>query len=102
MRWVAVLVAAVGCSSSAASTTKQFATRAELGEQLFNDPNLSEPAGQGCADCHDAKTTFVDPEFERVSPGVLRDRVGARNAQSAMYAALTPPLHKDAHGNVAG
>jgi cytochrome c peroxidase len=102
MRWVAILIlGAAACSSSSAST-KPVGSRAELGEKLFNDPNLSEPAGQACSDCHDAKMAFVDPEFERVSPGVHRDRVGARNAQSAMYARFAPPLHKDEAGNYAG
>jgi cytochrome c peroxidase len=100
MRWSAVLLFAVGCSSS--TSTPKVANKAELGEALFNDPNLSEPAGQSCADCHDAKVAFVDPEFERVSPGVLRERVGARNAQSAMYAQFVPPLHKDANGKMVG
>ncbi len=100
MRWLAVLLCAVGCSSSADAPT--YRTPAELGEALFDDPKLSEPAGQACSDCHDAKVAFVDPEFERVSPGVHRDRVGARNAQSAMYAQFTPPLHKDASGKMVG
>jgi cytochrome c peroxidase len=100
MRWLAVVVCAVGCSSSAAKSKP--VTKADLGEQLFNDPKLSEPAGQACADCHDAKMAFVDPEFERVSPGVLRDRVGTRNSQSAMYAAFTPALHKGEDGKMVG
>jgi cytochrome c peroxidase len=101
VKWVAIVLLGVAACSSAESA-KRFATKAELGAQLFNDPNLSEPAGQSCADCHDAKTAFVDPEFERVSPGVLRDRVGSRNAQTAMYAQFIPPLHKDAHGKMIG
>jgi cytochrome c peroxidase len=101
MRWLALaVVVAAGCSSSAAKP--KVATKAELGELLFNDPKLSEPAGQACSDCHDTKMAFVDPEFDRVSPGVLRDRVGTRNSQSAMYAAFTPALHKDEHGKMIG
>jgi cytochrome c peroxidase len=100
MRWLAVLVVAVGCSSSTAKP--KLVSKAELGEQLFNDPRLSEPAGQACSDCHDAKVAFVDPEFERVSPGVLRERVGTRNSQSAMYAAFAPALHKDESGKMIG
>src|SRR6185503_4122728 len=100
MRWFALLVCVVGCTASA-NNAKPI-SKAELGEQLFNDPKLSEPAGQACSDCHDTKTTFVDPEFDRVSPGVLRDRVGARNSQSAMYASFVPPLHKDEQGKSVG
>jgi cytochrome c peroxidase len=100
MRWAWALLCAVGCSSPAAGT--KAVTKAELGEQLFNDPKLSEPAGQSCADCHDAKTAFVDPEFNRVSPGVHRDRAGARNAQTALYASFIPPLHADESGRPVG
>ena len=101
MRWLVVLVCAVGCSSSAAGT-KSVASKAELGDLLFHDPILSEPAGQACADCHDAKLAFSDPEFDRVSAGVITERVGARNSQSAMYARFVPPLHKDESGNMVG
>jgi cytochrome c peroxidase len=94
------MVCALGCSSSA--DRNKPITKVELGEQLFNDPTLSEPAGQSCADCHDAKESFVDPEFERVSPGVIRERVGTRNSQSAMYARFVPPLHKDSTGKMVG
>lgn len=65
----------------------------QLGELLFNDPMLSEPAGQSCADCHDERAAFADPEEERSSAGVIRERFGSRNAQSAMYARFVPPLH---------
>ncbi|HEX5058546.1 MAG TPA: cytochrome c peroxidase [Kofleriaceae bacterium] len=100
MRWLAAVACVVGCASSAENPKP--VTKAELGEQLFNDPKLSEPAGQACADCHDPKATFVDPEFERVSPGVLRERVGTRNSPTVLYSQFTPPLHKDASGKLLG
>lgn len=78
-------------------------TKEQLGEQLFNDTRLSEPEGQSCADCHDAQLAFADPETGRVSPGAIRERTGARNSQSAMYSAFTPPLHEDPKtGRMAG
>jgi len=105
MRWqvLALVIAscvAAGCSSSSA---KLPATKAELGEQLFNDPRLSEPAGQACADCHAQAMAFSDPEDDRSSAGVIRERFSARNAQTAMYAAFAPPLHRDeATGRMVG
>lgn len=33
-----------------------------LGMQLFFDTNLSEPAGQSCATCHDPRVAFTDPD----------------------------------------
>jgi len=91
MRWL-VALGLVGCANPepAKPITKEL-----LGEQLFNDTRLSEPAGQACADCHDAKLAFTDPENDRVSAGVIRDRFGARNAPTAMYASFVPPLHRD-------
>ncbi|HEX5061921.1 MAG TPA: cytochrome c peroxidase [Kofleriaceae bacterium] len=84
----------VGCANAAPGKP---ITKVELGEQLFNDTRLSEPAGQSCADCHDAKLAFTDPENDRVSAGVIRERFGVRNAPTAMYASFVPPLHRDAH-----
>ncbi len=101
MRWWLLGIVLIGCSSAAEQAKP--VTRQELGAQLFADPRLSEPAGQACADCHDAKLAFSDPEDDRVSAGVLRDRFGTRNSQSLMYAAFVPPLHRDpASGKLVG
>ena len=35
------------------------ALKIELGEAIFNDSNLSEPAGQSCADCHEDRKSVV-------------------------------------------
>jgi cytochrome c peroxidase len=70
-------------------------TPEEVGSALFNDLRLSEPEGMSCADCHDANTAFSDPEDDRTSAGVLRDRFGLRNSQTVMYGSYAPPLHRD-------
>lgn len=100
MRLIALVLLVSACGSKAEPVKP--VTQAELGEILFNDPKLSEPPGQACADCHDPKLAFSDPEFDRVSAGAMRERAGTRNAPSAMYASFVPPLHKDANGNSAG
>ncbi len=103
MRWWLLGICLIGCASeSTGTTTGGKATKEQLGEQLFNDVRMSEPEGQACADCHDAKLAFADPEADRGSAGVIRERFGVRNAQSAMYAAHVPPLHQDASGRMAG
>ncbi|MEO6771954.1 MAG: cytochrome c peroxidase [Kofleriaceae bacterium] len=72
------------------------ASPAALGKLAFTDPDLSEPAGQACADCHAATSAFRDPEADHsTSMGVVAGRFGARNSPSAMYAAFVPPLHFD-------
>jgi cytochrome c peroxidase len=81
-------LAAAGCSAESPS-------KAQLGSQLFSDPDLSYPAGQACADCHLARVAFRDPESSRAtSMGVVPGRFGVRNAPSAMYASYVPPLQR--------
>src|SRR3569623_3374397 len=85
--WVFLLLAA--CAAEPPSTE-------QLGKQLFTDRGLSNPVGQSCADCHDAKQAFRDPETDRTpSMGAVDGKFGARNAPPAMYAAEVPPLHYD-------
>lgn len=68
-----------------------------LGEKLYFDSNLSEPAGQSCASCHLPGAGFADPDRELpVSRGVHPDRFGNRNAPSAAYALYSPGFHFDA------
>jgi cytochrome c peroxidase len=52
-----------------------------LGEFLYFDPNLSEPAGQSCASCHDPAFGFDDPDAGLpVSEGVIPGLFGGRNS----------------------
>lgn len=95
-KWFAVCLL-VACGRSTEPTTD-----VELGRVLFHDPELSEPAGQACADCHDDSTAFSDPEDDRSSAGVIRERVGYRNAQTAMYAGFVPPLTRTGDGYIGG
>ena len=84
----------------ATTTTSQAQTPQEqLGDFLYNDLQLSEPAGQGCVTCHDPNFGFVDPDnadpdspvyLRPVSEGVVPGRFGNRNSPSAGYAAFTP------------
>jgi len=87
----------VACSASGPASKEQ------LGRLLFEDPDLSYPTGQACADCHAARAAFRDPESEHPqSMGVVPGRFGARNAPSLFYAALVPPRRTDATGNHIG
>jgi cytochrome c peroxidase len=78
-------------------------TRDRLGALVFADTELSQPAGQSCADCHTARVAFRDPETSRsTSMGVVAGRFGLRNAPTAMYAQFAPPLHREAGGRWIG
>jgi cytochrome c peroxidase len=68
-----------------------------LGQLLFNDPRLSEPAGQSCASCHDANFAATDPDkWTPTSQGVNPELFGNRNTPTAMYMAFSPAFHFDA------
>jgi cytochrome c peroxidase len=94
MAWV--IVCAAACSTS--TPTKQ-----DLGRLVFEDPNLSNPSGQACADCHAARAAFRDPESDHAqSMGVVPGRFGSRNAPSILYSKFIPPLHDDAQLGAVG
>lgn len=64
-----------------------------LGQRLYFDRNLSNPAGQSCADCHLPETGFDDPDSNLpVSEGVVAGRFGSRNSPTASYSAFIPPF----------
>ncbi len=71
-------------------------TRAELGELLFSDTNLSFNRTQSCATCHNPDRAFVDGRLaadghiSAVSLGDDGVSLGDRNAPTAAYAALIP------------
>ena len=86
----AVATTLVGCSSS--ETDKE-----KVGALMFQDKNLSSPAGNSCADCHAANVAFRDPESDHsTSGGAIRGTFGSRNAPTAMYAGYIPALRYDA------
>lgn len=70
--------------------------KAQLGRAIFFDAQLSEPAGQSCASCHQPTAGFADPDAELpVSRGVNPAHFGNRNTPSIAYAAFTPVFHFD-------
>ena len=88
----AALVAAAlvwAASAQAAPLTAQE----QLGKNIYFDAQLSEPAGQACASCHDTGAGFADPDRHLpVSEGVIPGRFGNRNSPSAAYATFFPPF----------
>jgi len=76
----------------------RFASPKErLGQMLFHDARLSEPAGQSCASCHDADFASTDPDQGTpTSQGVNPKLFGSRNTPTAMYMAFSPAFHFDA------
>lgn len=90
----ALLTACGGGSEASPSAGTQAVSRAAVGEKIFFDTSLSEPAGMSCATCHDPERAFTDPRALAismgVSEGVIPGQFGGRNAPSIAYHVLTP------------
>lgn len=95
-------IALVGCDDSSSSDAK-ISSKAELGERLYEDKNLSFDRTQSCATCHNPDKGFIDDRLNDASrdsghgliaaAGSLGDNqtsIGDRNAPTAAYAAFSP------------
>ncbi len=81
--WIGIAILLAAITGTVAALTPQE----QLGKNLFFDTNLSEPAGQACASCHDASAGFAEPDKSLpVSEGVITGRFGTRNSPAAAYA----------------
>jgi cytochrome c peroxidase len=70
-------------------------TTASIGEALFNDTSLSNPAGMSCATCHGAEAGFKYPgqlvnRQSGVAPGAVAGRFENRIPPTLNYAAYLP------------
>lgn len=88
-----------GCGSSTNDKQDSIDSKAQLGERLFSDVNLSLNRSQSCATCHSLDHGFIDNRINDSSlgnhfgAGSLGDddiSIGDRNAPSAGYAAFSP------------
>lgn len=61
---------------------------AQLGQKIFADTSLSEPAGMSCATCHDPAKGHATNRL--VEPGVVPGHFGFRNAPSLDYLRFSP------------
>jgi cytochrome c peroxidase len=76
--------------------------KAQLGEKLFFDKNLSKTRNTSCATCHDPDHAFIDARFQEkdknqsifihgaLSVGDDGFSLGGRNAPTASYAMFSP------------
>jgi cytochrome c peroxidase len=63
-----------------------------LGQKIFTDKNLSEPAGTACANCHDGAKGFSSLNGSKigVALGALPNALGLRNPMQNAYSAFVP------------
>lgn len=66
-----------------------------LGELIFNDTSLSEPAGQSCATCHTVSSGFADRDARIVSEGAVSGLFSQRNSMTVSYSMYVPSLCYD-------
>jgi cytochrome c peroxidase len=82
----------VTSSKNPAPPSTPPASEVYLGEQLFNDVNLSNPPGQSCASCHGQYAGFKFPLSKinvqsGIAPGAFKGRFGNRIPPTISYAA---------------
>ena len=84
-------------------TNDPVLTLAELGEAIFTDTNLSNPAGQSCESCHTPSAGFADPDSGiPTSEGAIAGIFGSRNSPTAAYAQHIPALSPRVNGGFVG
>ncbi len=85
------------CSSG--SGDQVFTSKAELGDALYSDKNLSLNRTQSCATCHSTNHAFIDNRLDSndgigaVSVGDNGFSLGDRNTPTAGYARFSPDFH---------
>lgn len=103
---IAVLSGCVSNLDVNKNSADQEALKAQLGQQLYFDTNLSFNRTQSCASCHAPEKGFVDPRDNGVKGAVsLGDdghSLGDRNAPTAAYAMFSPAFHINKDGHYAG
>ena len=63
-----VLLIVAATATAAAANPVTVSPIEQLGANIAFDANLSEPAGQACADCHDPRSGFGDRAGDTRSP----------------------------------
>lgn len=87
-----------------ATATVPLTPLAQLGQQIFNDTNLSVPRGTSCASCHTPGKGFADNHGGNlgVAVGSQPSSIGLRNSLSNAYSARTPAFAFVPAGNGQG
>ncbi|MGZ9074642.1 MAG: cytochrome-c peroxidase [Burkholderiaceae bacterium] len=76
----------------AVTDVKTEVLREWIGERIFFDTRLSEPAGVSCASCHEPSRAFTGDNNSKlgVARGSKADSLGTRNTPTLLYLATAP------------
>jgi cytochrome c peroxidase len=92
-----------GDPTPAAAPAALLSRRAQLGEKIFHDVNLSASGRQSCASCHDAAMGGTPPNSLPVQLGGPNlDRPGLRKAPAIRYLRNNAAFHFEGDGTPAG
>ncbi|BCD96261.1 cytochrome c peroxidase [Marinagarivorans cellulosilyticus] len=101
-RWLSALLMVCGVSVTdtvwAADEVTSKLPKATIGNILFHDARLSNPAGQSCATCHKPDQAFSDPG-KAVSEGAIKGVFGSRNTPSLLYASFATTFERPKYEN---
>ena len=93
---ICALVATLVILGSANAAPSSLSPKEKLGQLIFFDSNLSEPAGQACADCHDKDVGWTGPNEASnvlrggVYHGANHSRFGNRKPPTLSYSNFIP------------
>jgi cytochrome c peroxidase len=78
--------------AAAATDVKTEVLREWIGQRIFVDTSLSEPAGVSCASCHEPSRAFTGDNNSKlgVARGSKPESLGTRNTPTLMYLATAP------------
>ena len=79
----------------AARAETELSAIEQLGQRLFEDPELSTPPGRSCSSCHDPRRAFSGNAGSNVTAVARGSRAGvfsSRNVPSISYAMFRPPF----------
>jgi len=94
-------------SAAAARAAGELSPLEQIGQLLFEDPELSTPPGRACSSCHDPKRAFsgnAGSNIAAVAQGSRAGVFGTRNVPSISYAMFRPPFGfgREADGDFSG
>jgi cytochrome c peroxidase len=88
--------ASAPAGASSASPGTNLSAKAQVGENLFFDHNLSGNKNMSCATCHDPAYAYGPPNSLSVQLGSDPSQSGVRAVPSLRYKVMTPPYDDNA------